>query len=82
MCHADLVELNLLTVVNVKLCQPISGEERSWLNRYKAVFTLLLLDDFLHPRRPLVHQVPAADAAVKPWVDLSRIIGYRLGGLR
>lgn len=65
----------------MKVCQPLSGEERSSLNRYVAVFALLLLDDFLYPRRPLVHQVPAADAAVKPWVYLSRIVGYRLRSL-
>lgn len=72
MLRTDEVGLNLLTVVNAKVCQPLSAEERSSLDRDKAMFTPLLLDDFLDPGRPLVHQVPAADAAIKSWVDLNK----------
>lgn len=39
----------------------------------KAVLTLLLMDDLLYSRRPLVHQVPAPDATVKPRVDLTDV---------
>lgn len=63
-------QLNLLTVVNVEVCQARPGEERAPLHMHKAVFTLLLLDDLLYPGRPLVHQVPAPDAAVQTRVDL------------
>lgn len=63
--------LNLLTVVNVELSQSCPGEEGPPLHIHEAVFTRLLLDDLFDPRRSLVHQVPAADAAVEPRVDLT-----------
>lgn len=52
------------------MCQSCPSEESSSFHRHKAMFTLLLLDDLLYPGRPLVHQVPAPDAAVKSRVDL------------
>lgn len=42
---------------------------------HKAMFAFLPLDDLLYPRCPLVHQVPAPYAAVKPRVDLIEASG-------
>lgn len=64
---------NLLTVVNVEVCQSFSAEERSFFHIHKAVFTLFLFDDLLYPVCPLVHQVPAPDATVKSRVYLMEV---------
>lgn len=76
------VQHNLLTVVYVEVCQSCPGEERSAFYMHKTVFTCLLLNDLLHPRRPLIHQVPAPDAAIQSRVDLINrqcsCVGFRV----
>jgi len=64
------VQLNLLTVVNVEVCQACPSEERASFHIHKAMFALLILDDLLYPRCSLIHEVPSPNAAIKSRVDL------------
>lgn len=60
----------LLTVDDVELRQSCPAEVRPSLHIDETVFTLLLQNDLLDPRRPLVHKVPSSDTAVQSRVNL------------
>lgn len=68
----DQIECEL-TVVDVEERLTSTAEERALLHIHVTVLALLLVNHLLHSRPALIHQIPAADAAVQPRVDLIHI---------
>lgn len=59
-----LLALGELTVVDVELRHSSTTEVGSFLHMHKAMLALFPLNVLLYSRCPLVHQVPATDAAI------------------